>query len=63
MDYSPLARILLRYIGGALLAKGVIHGDLLDPDIVQVLTVLLGLACSALSEGWYYIAKKNGWNV
>jgi hypothetical protein len=65
MDWSPLARILLRYIGGALLAKGVLHdaATLADPDLQQVIVIILGMASSAVSEFWYFIAKKRDWKL
>lgn len=63
MDYAPIARILLRYAGGALIAHGVAISPetLTDPDLVQALCVLMGLACSASSECWYALARKRGW--
>jgi len=60
---APLARILLRYAGGALVAKGVLvdSASLADPDTVQVVTLLLGVALSAISESWYALAHKRNW--
>lgn len=60
---APIARILLRYGGGALISAGVaISPDTLtNPDIVQVLCFLLGGLCSAVSEGFYIIARKRDW--
>ena len=57
-----LARIFLRYAAGALIAKGMLDsgtGDTIinDPDI----QILVGAALGAVSEGWYYIARKFGW--
>lgn len=61
---APFARIMLRYFGGALVSAGVAvnPGSLTDPDVVQVVCILLGAACTAASEGWYYLAKKRGWS-
>lgn len=65
MDYGPFARIFLRYLGGALVAHGIMRDPaaLLDPDVVQVACIVLGAGCSALSEGWYALAKKRGWSI
>jgi hypothetical protein len=60
---APFARVLLRYVGAALVSAGITisPSTLLDPDVVQITCILLGAACSAASEAWYYVAKKNGW--
>lgn len=60
---APFARIMLRYLGAGLISAGVtIKPDsLLDPDLVQVLCIVLGSLISAGSETWYYFAKKHGW--
>ncbi|WP_315731694.1 MULTISPECIES: hypothetical protein [unclassified Bradyrhizobium] len=62
-NIAPFARILLRYFGAALISAGLtIKPDILtDPDVVQITCIILGAGCSALSEGWYYLARKNGW--
>ena len=61
---APLARILLRYVGGALISAGVAINPtaLTDPDLVQVLCFLIGGLCTAFSEGFYLIARKKGWS-
>lgn len=61
---APLARILLRYVGGALITYGLAidRSALSDPDLVQVLCILLGGLCTAISEGFYALAHKRGWN-
>ena len=59
---SALARILLRYISGALVSYGVLANgtDLsLNPDMVLVLGVALG----AVAEAFYALAKKRGWSL
>jgi hypothetical protein len=62
---SPLIRILLRYIGGALIAKGyAVNPDTFaDPDLVQVICYVGGGLCAAVSEGWWTLARKYGWSV
>jgi len=62
---APLARVLLRYIGGALISAGVAisPGTLADPDIVQLLCLLIGGLVTVISEGWYIIARKKGWST
>jgi hypothetical protein len=63
-DIAPFARIFLRYLGAGLVSAGItINPDTLaDPDVVQVVCILLGAACSAGSEAWYWFAKKHGWS-
>jgi len=59
---GALARIVLRYLSGALVSYGVLASgtDLsLDPDLVLVLGVTLG----AVAEAAYAIAKKRGWTL
>ncbi len=62
---APLARILLRYVGGALISAGIAINPsaLTDPDMVQVLCFVIGGLCSVVSEGFYVIARKNGWKT
>ena len=69
-----IARIFLRYLAGALVAKGIIDSQvgselMADPEIgTMVLTVvdfivstLPGLVVGAASEVWYFFARKFGW--
>jgi hypothetical protein len=62
---GPIARVLLRYVGGALISAGVAisPGTLTDPDVIQVTCFLVGALSSAASECWYIIAKRNGWST
>lgn len=64
-DFAPFARIILRYFGGALISAGVAvsPSTLTDPDVVQIVCIVGGALVTALSEGWYYYAKKHGWSV
>lgn len=61
-------RIGLRYLAGFLVAKGFLMPDLgdalqKDPEILAAVQVAAGLAVGAISEGWYWLAKKLGWNT
>jgi hypothetical protein len=60
---APIARILLRYVGGALISAGIAINPsaLTDPDLIQVLCFVIGGLCSAFSEGFYIVARKKGW--
>jgi hypothetical protein len=62
---APIARILLRYLGGALISAGfaISPSTLTDPDLIQVLCFVIGGLCTAISEGFYVIARKRGWNT
>ncbi len=57
MNYTPYARILLRYGIGAVI--GLAYGDKLaaDPDVVTVVALLIG----SCVEAAYLFAKKKGW--
>ncbi len=57
MTYAPLARIILRYLVGALV--GMDAGNILaaDPDIVTYAALGIGL----LVEMAYGFAKRKGW--
>lgn len=64
MDFAgPLIRVGLRYAAGLLAAKGLSsQASLLsDPDFAQVASYAGAMACSGISEGWWYLAKKRGW--
>ena len=61
---GPFARILLRYIAGFLLLKGIIPQDLADqiandPDLVM----LIGAGIMLGVEGFYFVAKRMGWRT
>jgi hypothetical protein len=57
MTYAPLARIILRYLVGAVI--GLAQADKLaaDPDLVTVLALIIGAAIEAI----YALAKRKGW--
>ncbi|MBD9455945.1 hypothetical protein IB244_31230 [Rhizobium sp. RHZ02] len=59
---AVIARIALRYLAGALIAKGYLDagtGDTLasDPDLLM----LVGLGIGALTELAYVVAHRMGW--
>lgn len=63
---APFARILLRYVAAIIVAKGLLtetDGATLgmDPDVLSLIETGLGLALSAATEGWYYLARRFGW--
>ncbi|HXP66432.1 MAG TPA: hypothetical protein VN815_13225 [Steroidobacteraceae bacterium] len=58
---GPLVRIVLRYFGAALITKAGLGVDVNDPDIQSIAILVAGALCTALSEGWYLLAKKRGW--
>jgi hypothetical protein len=57
MDFAPVARIIIRYIVGAVI--GMDAGATLagDPDVVTVAALGIGAAVEAA----YAVAKKKGW--
>ena len=65
---SVFIRIFLRYIAGALIAKGLIDnqtGQIIatDPELVNVLMIAVGSVIGAASEAWYWLARKAGWRT
>ena len=63
-----LARILLRYLAAALVARGFLADDLGtmlsgDADVMSAVTAGLGIAMAAAVEGWYVLARKFGWGT
>lgn len=59
---AVIARIIMRYLAGALVAWGLITaeaGQALGSD--ADLTLLLGVALGAVAEWGYALAKKYGW--
>ncbi len=63
MELIPvIARIVLRYGSGALVAYGVIPRETgaelaMDPEMAMILGAVLGLA----AEGFYFLARRWGW--
>jgi len=58
---GPLTRVLLRYVGAALITKAGLAIDVTDPDVMTVAEMGVGLLCSVICEGWYALARKRGW--
>lgn len=61
-------RLLMRYIAGSLLAKGLIdaamaHQLATDQEVIAALQIIIAFAFGAVAEGWYYLAKKFGWRT
>lgn len=57
-----LARILLRYLGGALFGAAFVTASD-DPDVQAVAAMALGAAMSAAAEGWMWAARRYGWST
>ena len=65
---SPLVRILLRYGSGLLIAKGLLDADtgnmlVNDPEVARMLELALGAAMGAVSEVYYFLARRYGWST
>ena len=57
-----LARIILRYASGALVAYGVIpHEAGAELAMDQELALILGSVIGVATEGFYAFAKRRGW--
>lgn len=61
---GAIARIIMRYLAGALVAYGYLTPDIghtmaNDPDLVMFVGMGLGLAV----EGLYVMAKRFGWSL
>lgn len=60
------ARILLRVVAGFMIARG-LPADLVDimdePDIAIGVEAALGAALWAVTEGFYWAAKRFGWRT
>jgi hypothetical protein len=58
---GPLARVLLRYAGGAVMAYAGIKFDVADPDLATLAEFSLGALLSVGAEIWWYLARKYNW--
>lgn len=63
-----IIRIVLRYVAGALVINGFLPDELgnslmNDPQVIDVLNVAFGLAIGAVTEFWYFLARKFGWRT
>lgn len=64
--YAILIRIVLRYLSGFLVAKGLLSPgfyDLVsnDPELGTVIELALGGLAAVLAEGFYYLARRFRW--
>jgi len=59
---APVVRVLLRYVGGALITYAGVKLDVNDPDFQAVTVLVAGALVSVASEAWYYLARKYGWS-
>lgn len=60
-------RIFLRWLAGFLIAKGIFSESdasmiANDPELAAMIEVGLGVALGAISEAWYFLARKFGWS-
>jgi hypothetical protein len=58
---GPLTRVLLRYVGAALITKAGLSIDVTDPDVMTMAEFAIGGLLSVACEGWWALARKNGW--
>lgn len=63
---GPFIRIGLRYATMPLLYFGIINPDeaadiISEPELVQYISLGLGMIAPTIAEGWYYLARKLGW--
>ncbi len=63
---APIARIIIRYLSGIMLARGLLGADdaaylVGDPDVAAMLEAGIGAALGAGTELWYWAAKRYGW--
>lgn len=62
-----IVRIALRYLAGALVAVGLSDADAQflagDPAVVSGITLAAGAVVAAVSEGWFTLAKRFGWQT
>lgn len=59
MDFAPIARIIVRYIVGAIIGMDAGHALAGDPDVITLVALGIGLAV----EGVYALAKRKGWSL
>lgn len=65
---AAIARILLRYLAGILVTKGLLAPDVgsglaVDPDVLNIITTIVGFGVMAVTESWYWFAKRFGWST
>lgn len=57
MDWAPLARIVVRYVVGAIIGMDAASALAGDPDVITVVALGIGAAV----EVAYGFAKRKGW--
>ncbi|RWO34728.1 MAG: hypothetical protein EOS10_00020 [Mesorhizobium sp.] len=63
---AVIVRIALRYFAGILVARGLLSADdgagfSTDPDLQMLIETGAGMVIGAVTEGWYWMARKMGW--
>lgn len=66
MNWTPWARIILRYGSGSMATWGLLSQEAArqignDPDVISIIATGLGIAVPAVTEGAYMLAKRKGW--
>jgi hypothetical protein len=59
MDWAPVARIVVRYVVGAVIGMDAAHALAGDPDVITVVALAIGAA----TEVAYAMAKRRGWTT
>lgn len=64
---GPIARIILRYVAMALVARGIFTAEdastlSSDGDLLNAIEIGVGALIGVGTEAWYYLARKFGWN-
>lgn len=61
------ARILLRVIAGVLIGLGlddsIVKELSIDPDVIDLTSLVLGFVIWGIGELWYAAAKRFGWST
>ena len=62
----PFIRIAIRYLAAAMVAWGWLAEDQAamianDADLVQAVAIFGGAVAAVITERWYWLARKFGW--
>lgn len=60
-DWAPTARIVARYVIGAIGGTALSDAIVSDPDLMNMLTIGISATASYTVEKIYTYAKKRGW--
>lgn len=65
---SPILRIVLRYLAGFLVAKGLLSAEFgmdlaNDADVLALMEIAAGAIIAGATEAFYFVAKKMGWRT